>query len=498
MTTEIKVPVLPESVADATVATWHVKVGDAVSRDQNLVDIETDKVVLEVVAPEDGVIVSISEDEGATVLGEQVIAQLGAAGEAAAPAQQSNEQAAPVAAAATEGKDVEIKVPVLPESVADATIATWHVQPGEAVSRDQNLVDIETDKVVLEVVAPEDGVMGEQIHAEGETVLGEQVIGNIVVGASAPAAAPATEAAPASDESSDVLTPSVRRLIAEKGLDASQIKGTGKGGRITKEDVDAFLKAPAAKPAAAPAAASAQAPAAPLGDRSQKRVPMTRLRKTIANRLLEAKNSTAMLTTFNEVNMKPIMDLRKQYKDVFEERHGIRLGFMSFYVKAVTEALKRFPEVNASIDGDDIVYHNYFDISIAVSTPRGLVTPVLRDCDKLSVAEIEKGIRELALKGRDGKLTVDDMTGGNFTITNGGVFGSLLSTPIINLPQSSILGMHKIQERPMAVNGKVEILPMMYLALSYDHRQIDGKESVGFLVTIKELLEDPTRLLLDV
>ncbi|TMN93671.1 dihydrolipoyllysine-residue succinyltransferase [Pseudoalteromonas phenolica] len=493
MTTEIKVPVLPESVADATVATWHVKVGDAVSRDQNLVDIETDKVVLEVVAPEDGVIVSISEDEGATVLGEQVIAQLGAAGEAAAPAQQSNEQAAPVAAAATEGKDVEIKVPVLPESVADATIATWHVQPGEAVSRDQNLVDIETDKVVLEVVAPEDGVMGEQTHAEGETVLGEQVIGNIVVGASAPAAAPAAEAAPASVESSDVLTPSVRRLIAEKGLDASQIKGSGKGGRITKEDVDAFLKAPAAKPTAAPAAASA-----PLGDRSQKRVPMTRLRKTIANRLLEAKNSTAMLTTFNEVNMKPIMDLRKQYKDVFEERHGIRLGFMSFYVKAVTEALKRFPEVNASIDGDDIVYHNYFDISIAVSTPRGLVTPVLRDCDKLSVAEIEKGIRELALKGRDGKLTVDDMTGGNFTITNGGVFGSLLSTPIINLPQSSILGMHKIQERPMAVNGKVEILPMMYLALSYDHRQIDGKESVGFLVTIKELLEDPTRLLLDV
>jgi 2-oxoglutarate dehydrogenase E2 component (dihydrolipoamide succinyltransferase) len=496
MTTEIKVPVLPESVADATVATWHVKVGDAVSRDQNLVDIETDKVVLEVVAPEDGVIVSISEEEGATVLGEQVIAQLGAAGEAAAPAQQSNEQAAPVAAAATEGKDVEIKVPVLPESVADATIATWHVQPGEAVSRDQNLVDIETDKVVLEVVAPEDGVMGEQIHAEGETVLGEQVIGSIVVGASAPAAssAPAAQAATTSDESADVLTPSVRRLIAEKGLDASQIKGSGKGGRITKEDVDAFLKAPAAKPAAA----SAAAPVAPLGDRSQKRVPMTRLRKTIANRLLEAKNSTAMLTTFNEVNMKPIMDLRKQYQEVFEKRHGIRLGFMSFYVKAVTEALKRFPEVNASIDGDDIVYHNYFDISIAVSTPRGLVTPVLRDCDKLSVAEIEQGIRDLAIKGRDGKLTVEDMTGGNFTITNGGVFGSLLSTPIINLPQSSILGMHKIQDRPMAVNGKVEILPMMYLALSYDHRQIDGKESVGFLVTIKELLEDPTRLLLDV
>ncbi|MEL7387027.1 MULTISPECIES: 2-oxoglutarate dehydrogenase complex dihydrolipoyllysine-residue succinyltransferase [Pseudoalteromonas] len=498
MSTEIKVPVLPESVADATVATWHVSVGDKVSRDQNLVDIETDKVVLEVVAPNDGVITEISQEEGATVLGEQVIALLGDAD--AAPASDSapaKSEDAPAAqsAPASEGKEVDIKVPVLPESVADATIATWHVQPGEAVTRDQNLVDIETDKVVLEVVAQEDGIMGEHIHAEGETVLGEQVIGTVKAGAAPAAAAPKAEAAPASDssDSSDVLTPSVRRLIAEKGLDASKIKGTGKNGRVTKEDVDTFLKAPAAAPKA-----EAAAPAAPMGDRTQKRVPMTRLRKTIANRLLEAKNSTAMLTTFNEVNMKPIMDLRKQYQEVFEKRHGIRLGFMSFYVKAVTEALKRFPEVNASIDGDDIVYHNYFDISIAVSTPRGLVTPVLKDCDKLSVAEIEKGIRELAIKGRDGKLSIEDMTGGNFTITNGGVFGSLLSTPIINLPQSSILGMHKIQDRPMAVNGKVEILPMMYLALSYDHRQIDGKESVGFLVTIKELLEDPTRLLLDV
>ncbi len=498
MSTEIKVPVLPESVADATVATWHVSVGDKVSRDQNLVDIETDKVVLEVVAPNDGVITEISQEEGATVLGEQVIALLGDAD--AAPASDSapaKSEDAPAAqsAPASEGKEVDIKVPVLPESVADATIATWHVQPGEAVTRDQNLVDIETDKVVLEVVAQEDGIMGEHIHAEGETVLGEQVIGTVKAGAAPAAAAPKAEAAPASDssDSSEVLTPSVRRLIAEKGLDASKIKGTGKNGRVTKEDVDTFLKAPAAAPKA-----EAAAPAAPMGDRTQKRVPMTRLRKTIANRLLEAKNSTAMLTTFNEVNMKPIMDLRKQYQEVFEKRHGIRLGFMSFYVKAVTEALKRFPEVNASIDGDDIVYHNYFDISIAVSTPRGLVTPVLKDCDKLSVAEIEKGIRELAIKGRDGKLSIEDMTGGNFTITNGGVFGSLLSTPIINLPQSSILGMHKIQDRPMAVNGKVEILPMMYLALSYDHRQIDGKESVGFLVTIKELLEDPTRLLLDV
>jgi len=499
MSTEIKVPVLPESVADATVATWHVSVGDKVSRDQNLVDIETDKVVLEVVAPNDGVITEISQEEGATVLGEQVIALLGDADAApasdeSAPAKSEDAPAAQ-SAPASEGKEVDIKVPVLPESVADATIATWHVQPGEAVTRDQNLVDIETDKVVLEVVAQEDGIMGEHIHAEGETVLGEQVIGKVKAGAAPAAPAAKAEEAPASEsnDSSDVLTPSVRRLIAEKGLDASKIKGSGKNGRVTKEDVDKFLKAPAAAPKT-----EAAAPAAPMGDRTQKRVPMTRLRKTIANRLLEAKNSTAMLTTFNEVNMKPIMDLRKQYQEVFEKRHGIRLGFMSFYVKAVTEALKRFPEVNASIDGDDIVYHNYFDISIAVSTPRGLVTPVLKDCDKLSVAEIEKGIRELALKGRDGKLSIDDMTGGNFTITNGGVFGSLLSTPIINLPQSSILGMHKIQDRPMAVNGKVEILPMMYLALSYDHRQIDGKESVGFLVTIKELLEDPTRLLLDV
>ncbi len=395
---------------------------------------------------------------------------------------------------------MEIKVPVLPESVADATIATWHVKTGEAVSRDQVLVDIETDKVVLEVVAQADGVMGEILHAEGATVLAEQVIGQMNAGATAaaaPAAAAPAAAPAAADAADDVLTPSVRRLIAEKGLDAAKIQGSGKNGRVTKEDVEKFLAGAPAAPAKAAAAPVASAPVV-SGDRSQKRVPMTRLRKTIANRLLEAKNSTAMLTTFNEVNMKPIMDLRKQYADVFEKKHGIRLGFMSFYVKAVTEALKRFPEVNAAIDGDDIVYHNYFDVSIAVSTPRGLVTPVLRDCDKMNLAEIEKAIKVLALKGRDGKLSIDDLTGGNFTITNGGVFGSLMSTPIINPPQSAILGMHKIQDRVMVVDGKMEILPMMYLALSYDHRIIDGKESVGFLVTIKELLEDPTRILLDI
>jgi len=506
MTTEIKVPVLPESVADATIATWHVKAGDTVSRDQNLVDIETDKVVLEVVATADGVITEIKEGEGATVLGEQVIAMLdegstAAAQPAAVTPAASSAKADSAAKADVVGELINIEVPVLPESVADATIASWHVSEGDAVTRDQHLVDIETDKVVLEVVAQADGTIGKIIHAEGETVLGSQVIGHLQAGGTAAVApAPAaTSAQAASDDGDDVASPSVRRLMTEKGLSASTVKGTGKGGRITKEDVEAALSKPAAASApavksAVPAVSSTQA----LGERTQKRVPMTRLRKTIANRLLEAKNSTAMLTTFNEVNMKPIMDLRKQYQEVFEKTHNTRLGFMSFYVKAVTEALKRFPGVNASVDGDDIVYHNYFDISIAVSTPRGLVTPILRDTDQLSMAGIENGIKTLAIKGRDGKLTMDDMQGGNFTITNGGVFGSLLSTPIINLPQTAILGMHKIQDRPMAVNGKVEILPMMYLALSYDHRLIDGKESVGFLVTIKELLEDPTRLLLEI
>ncbi|MFQ3250746.1 MAG: 2-oxoglutarate dehydrogenase E2 component (dihydrolipoamide succinyltransferase) [Glaciecola sp.] len=503
MTIEIKVPVLPESVADATIATWHVKAGETVTRDQNLVDIETDKVVLEVVAPEDGVLSEIIHAEGDTVLGEQVIGKVEEGGSAKKESASSDSAAtseAPASAStsAPSGAKSEIKVPVLPESVADATIATWHVQPGEQVKRDQNLVDIETDKVVLEVVAPADGSLSDILAQEGETVLAEAVIANFVEGAGEASSAPAAASEEASDESndSDALSPSVRRLLAEKGLDASKVTGSGKGGRITKEDVEKHLKAPAASPAAS--ASSSEAPSVAAGERTEKRVPMTRLRKTIANRLLEAKNSTAMLTTFNEVNMKPIMDLRKQYQESFEKRHGIRLGFMSFYVKAVTEALKRFPEVNASLDGDDICYHNYFDISIAVSTPRGLVTPILRDTDTLGMAGVEKGIKELALKGRDGKLAMSDLQGGNFTITNGGVFGSLMSTPIINPPQSAILGMHKIQDRPMAVNGKVEILPMMYLALSYDHRIIDGKESVGFLVTVKEMLEDPTRLLLDV
>ena len=405
---------------------------------------------------------------------------------------------------------VDILVPDLPESVADATVATWHKKPGDAVVRDEVLVEIETDKVVLEVPASADGILDAVLEDEGATVLSRQILGRLREGnsagkessekADAKASTPAQrQQASLEEQNNDALSPAIRRLLAEHNLDPAAIKGTGVGGRLTREDVEKHLaKAPAPAEAKAPAAAPAAAPAPQLGHRSEKRVPMTRLRKRVAERLLEAKNSTAMLTTFNEVNMKPIMDLRKQYGEAFEKRHGIRLGFMSFYVKAVVDALKRYPEVNASIDGDDVVYHNYFDVSMAVSTPRGLVTPVLRDVDLLGMADIEKNIKELAVKGRDGKLTVDDLTGGNFTITNGGVFGSLMSTPIINPPQSAILGMHAIKDRPMAVNGKVEILPMMYLALSYDHRLIDGRESVGFLVAIKELLEDPTRLLLDV
>ena len=399
---------------------------------------------------------------------------------------------------------IEIKAPTFPESVADGTIATWHKQPGEACSADDLIVDIETDKVVLEVVAPEDGVISEILKGEGDTVLSDEIIAKFTAGAAGAAApAAASAAAPAGD--ADKVGPAARKLIEENGLDASAIPGTGKNGGITKEDVQNFIKngaAPApATPAAAPVAAPAAAPAVNVvaGERVEKRVPMTRLRATIAKRLVEAQQNAAMLTTYNEVNMKPIMEMRKQYKDLFEKTHnGTRLGFMSFFVKAATEALKRFPAVNASIDGNDMVYHGYQDIGVAVSTARGLMVPVLRDTDAMNLADVESTIADFGARGRDGKLGLDDMQGGTFTITNGGVFGSLMSTPILNPPQTAILGMHKIQDRPMAVNGQVEILPMMYLALSYDHRMIDGKEAVQFLVTIKDLLEDPARMLLEV
>ena len=404
---------------------------------------------------------------------------------------------------------IEIKAPSFPESVADGTVATWHKKPGEAVKRDDLIVDIETDKVVLEVLAEADGVLGAIVAEEGATVLSNQVLGSIEEGsaaaaapaAAAPAAAPAA-AAPAAGGEDPIAAPAARQLAEENGINLASIKGTGKDGRVTKEDVVAAVEAKKNAPAAAPAKAAAPAAAAPVfaaGDRTEKRVPMTRVRATVAKRLVEAQSNMAMLTTFNEVDMTEVMALRSKYKDLFEKSHnGVRLGFMSFFVKAATEALKRFPAVNASIDGNDIVYHGYADVGVAVSSDRGLVVPVLRNAELMSLAEIEGGIATFGKKARDGKLTIDEMTGGTFTITNGGTFGSMMSTPIVNPPQAAILGMHNIIQRPMAINGQVVIRPMMYLALSYDHRLIDGKEAVTFLVTIKNLLEDPARLLLDI
>jgi 2-oxoglutarate dehydrogenase E2 component (dihydrolipoamide succinyltransferase) len=404
---------------------------------------------------------------------------------------------------------IEIKAPTFPESIADGTVATWHKKPGDAVKRDELIVDIETDKVVIEVLAEADGVLAKIIKNEGDTVLSNEVLGTLGESsgaAQAPAATTAKDAAPAAadDDASAgedaILSPAARKIAEENSIDPNSISGTGKGGRVTKEDavaaVEAKKNAPAAAPAAKPAAA---APAMAAGDRVEKRVPMTRLRAKVAERLVEAQSNMAMLTTFNEVDMTEVMALRSKYKDLFEKSHnGVRLGFMSFFVKATTEALKRFPAVNASIDGSDIVYHGYSDIGVAVSSDRGLVVPVLRNAELMSLAEIENGIATFGKKAKDGKLSMDDMTGGTFTITNGGTFGSMMSTPIVNPPQAAILGMHNILQRPMAIDGQVVIRPMMYLALSYDHRLIDGKEAVTFLVTIKNLLEDPARLLLDI
>lgn len=393
---------------------------------------------------------------------------------------------------------IEVKVPMLPESIADATVSTWHKKAGDRVSRDENLVDLETDKVMLEVPSPSDGIIKEILKPAGETVQANQVIAIIETDsgaattpakpASAEAEKPAEKTATTNSSAtkSDSLSPSARRAVAELDVDASQVKGTGKDGRITKENV---IQAASGKTAS---------PVTTSGARPEKRVPMTRMRARIAERLLEVRQNTAMLTTFNEINLQQVMDLRARYKDKFEKVHNARLGFMSFFVKAAVEALKRFPAVNASIDGNDIIYHGFFDIGVAVSTDRGLVVPILRDADQMSMAEIEAKIVEYAVKARNAKLTMEEMQGGTFTITNGGVFGSLLSTPILNSPQSAILGMHKIDQRPVVENGQIVIRPMMYVAMSYDHRIIDGKDSVSFLVAIKELLEDPARLLLEV
>ncbi len=409
----------------------------------------------------------------------------------------------------------EIKVPVLPESVADATILAWQKKPGDAVKRDEVLVEVETDKVVLEVPAPSDGVLTSIVADEGATVVAQELLGIMEIGAVAEAttaAAPANEAPSSAPPASGVVggptSPSVRQMMSEHGVDRDQVAGTGKGGRISKGDVQAHVaggtsaQTPAPEAAAVSSGIAASSAAAPvrseMGEREERRVPMSRLRARIAERLLHATQTTAMLTTFNEVDMEPIKALRAQYKDQFEKTHGVRLGFMSIFVKAATEALKRYPDINASLDGDDVVYHGFCDIGIAVSSERGLVVPVLRDTELLSLADIETQIGEYAGRAKDGKLGMDDLTGGTFTITNGGVFGSLMSTPILNPPQSAILGMHTIQERPVARNGEVVIKPMMYIALSYDHRIVDGQGAVGFLKTIKELVEEPAKILLDI
>lgn len=422
---------------------------------------------------------------------------------------------------------IEIKAPTLPESVPDGTIASWHKKAGDAVKRDELLVDIETDKVVIEVVSPADGVLEKIVKDSGDMIVSNELIALVKEGAAASGDAKSSssddkdkadsKSASKSDNQADkkadssddkksesasddapVLSPAAKKLAEEHGLKADQITGTGKDGRVTKEDVMNAVEG--GSKSAGVSSAPREHPVADMSSgRVEERVPMSRLRAKVAERLLQASQTTAMLTTFNEVNMEPVMSLRARYKDQFEKTHdGVRLGFMSFFVRACVEALKRYPAVNASIDGSDIVYHGYQDIGVAVSSPRGLVVPVLRNADHMSLAQVEGKIREYGLKAQDGKLSMDEMTGGTFTISNGGVFGSLLSTPILNPPQTAILGMHKIQERPMAVNGNVEILPMMYLALSYDHRMIDGKEAVQFLVTIKELLEDPARILLEI
>ncbi|WP_454782726.1 2-oxoglutarate dehydrogenase complex dihydrolipoyllysine-residue succinyltransferase [Legionella sp. WA2022007384] len=406
---------------------------------------------------------------------------------------------------------IEVKVPVLPESVADATVAAWHKKVGDKVTRDENLLDLETDKVVLEVPAPADGILAEIMFQEGDTVRSGQLLAKIKAGAGsdikedkkeekadASKASEQSERDEVSAKEDKSTSPVVRRMMAEHDLQPGQIQGSGKDGRITKEDVLAYIESSREKTSKSKESGKEQAPKAPMGLREERRVPMTRLRAKIAERLLEAQHNAAMLTTFNEVNLKAVMDMRAQYKDSFEKKHGVKLGFMSFFTKAVVESLKRFPAVNASIDGQDVVYHGFYDIGIAVSTERGLVVPVIRDADQMSMADIELAINDAAKKAREGKLAMEDMQGGTFTITNGGVFGSLLATPIINPPQTGILGMHKIEDRPVVEKGQIVIRPMMYVALSYDHRLIDGKDSVQFLVSVKELLEDPARLLLNV
>ena len=502
MSTDVRVPTLGESVTEATVATWFKKPGEAVAVDEMLCELETDKVTVEVPSPVAGTLGEIVANEGDTVGVDALLATItegdGAAAATAAPAAA---EAAPAPAAG--GSSVDVMVPTLGESVTEATVSTWFKAVGDSVAQDEMLCELETDKVSVEVPAPAAGVLTEILAREGETVaaggkLAVMSAGEGAVAAPAPAADPAPAAAPAAAAGKDVEdAPSAKKAMAEAGLSPDQVTGTGRDGRIMKDDVASAVAAASAAPAPAPAPAAPRAPVSADDASREERVKMTRLRQTIAKRLKDSQNTAAMLTTYNEVDMTEVMALRNEYKDLFLKKHGVKLGFMSFFTKACCHALKEVPEVNAEIDGTDIVYKNFVHMGIAAGTPTGLVVPVIRDADTMSFHAIEQAIAEKGARARDGKLSMAEMQGGTFTISNGGVYGSLMSSPILNPPQSGILGMHKIQDRPMVVGGEIKIRPMMYLALSYDHRIVDGKGAVTFLVRVKEALEDPRRLLMD-
>ncbi|WP_316015441.1 2-oxoglutarate dehydrogenase complex dihydrolipoyllysine-residue succinyltransferase [Roseobacter sp. HKCCA0434] len=514
MSTEVRVPALGESVTEATVATWFKKPGDAVEVDEMLCELETDKVTVEVPAPAAGTLGELVAAEGETVAPDALLATIEAGAASAGAEDVKPREEAPAksednadGAEAPKGH-IDVPVPSLGESVTEATVATWYKKVGDQVAADEMIAELETDKVSVEVPAPEAGTISKIHVQEGETVAAGGILAEMSAeGASVPGPAPdspkeevetSTDGAGRKDVEN---APSANKLMAEKGLSQDQVQGSGRDGRIMKEDV---LKAGSyggtnvAKSAAAPAPAQAKRAPSPADDAArEERVKMTRLRQTIARRLKDAQNTAAMLTTYNEVDMKAVMDLRKQYKDEFEKKHGVRLGFMSFFTKACVHALNEVPEVNAEIDGDEIVYKNFVHMGVAAGTPTGLVVPVIRDAHEMSFAQIEKAIAEKGRKARDGKLSMAEMQGGTFTISNGGVYGSLMSSPILNPPQSGILGMHKIEDRPVVVGGEIVIRPMMYLALSYDHRIVDGKGAVTFLVRVKEALEDPRRLLMD-
>ncbi|PZX18234.1 2-oxoglutarate dehydrogenase E2 component [Palleronia aestuarii] len=518
--TEVRVPTLGESVSEATVASWFKKPGDSVEVDEMLCELETDKVTVEVPSPAAGELAEIVAAEGETVGVDALLANIAEAGNAGpeeTKPKASTEKKTqdgysgadtpePEESGSTEtakgGGEVDVMVPTLGESVSEATVGTWYKKEGDTVEADEMLCELETDKVSVEVPAPQAGTLGKILKAEGDTVEAGGKLATLLAGGAAASSAPKDDA-PEPSASSDAKdggdtedAPSAKKLMAEKGLSPDDVTGTGKDGRIMKEDV---LKAAegGAKPKAEAPKPTPRAPSPAEDADGEERVKMTRLRQTIAKRLKEAQNTAAMLTTYNEVDMTGVMELRNEYKDLFQKKHGVKLGFMSFFTKACCHALKEVPEVNAEIDGTDVVYKHFVHMGIAVGTPTGLVVPVIRNADDMSFATIEKSINEMGVKARDGKLSMADMQGGTFTISNGGVYGSLMSSPILNPPQSGILGMHKIQERPMVVNGKIEIRPMMYLALSYDHRIVDGKGAVTFLVRVKEALEDPRRLLMD-